>query len=191
MLPTARVVDGQSLIMRTPAIERVWLTPDDVAASDGRPRARSPRPTSSSSARAACTRACCRACCCPASATRSWPRRRPALRLQRRDPGGRDRRASTSPPTSRRSSRTRRPGIVDVVLANNRFDAAGADGWHAEPSACAGRRPASPAPRLVLDDVVDPDNAHHHDPARLAAAVLRRLERETGVAAAGRSAGRA
>ena len=27
------VVDGQSQIMRTPDIERVWLTPEDVAAS--------------------------------------------------------------------------------------------------------------------------------------------------------------
>ena len=32
-----------------------------------------------------------------------------------------------------------------------------------------------PVPRLVLDDVVDPDNAHHHDPARLAAALIRAL----------------
>jgi hypothetical protein len=33
-------------------------------------------------------------------------------------------------------------------------------------------------PRLVLEDVVDPDNAHHHDPARLAAALLGVFERE-------------
>ena len=31
-------------------------------------------------------------------------------------------------------------------------------------SGSAGRRPAATAPRLVLDDLVDPDNAHHHDP---------------------------
>jgi uncharacterized cofD-like protein len=36
----------------------------------------------------------------------------------------------------------------------------------------------TPPPRLVLDDVVDPSNGHHHDPARLAAAVLRVLEAE-------------
>jgi hypothetical protein len=35
-----------------------------------------------------------------------------------------------------------------------------------------------PLPRLVLDDVVDPENAHHHDPARLARAILRTYERE-------------
>jgi hypothetical protein len=33
----------------------------------------------------------------------------------------------------------------------------------------------------VLDDVVDPDNAHHHDPARLAAAIMRVIEREGGI----------
>jgi hypothetical protein len=27
----------------------------------------------------------------------------------------------------------------------------------------------SNTPRLVLDDVVNPENSHHHDPARLAA----------------------
>jgi hypothetical protein len=36
-------------------------------------------------------------------------------------------------------------------------------------------------PRLVLDDVVDPDNAHHHDPGRLAGAVMRVYEREASV----------
>jgi hypothetical protein len=33
-------------------------------------------------------------------------------------------------------------------------------------------------PHLILDDVVDPENAHHHDPARLAAAVLKAAEAE-------------
>jgi hypothetical protein len=32
--------------------------------------------------------------------------------------------------------------------------------------------------QLALDDVVDPDNAHHHDPARLAGALMRVIERE-------------
>ena len=36
----------------------------------------------------------------------------------------------------------------------------------------------SDPPHLVLDDVVDPANAHHHDPARLAGAVLRVGEAE-------------
>jgi hypothetical protein len=72
------------------------------------------------------------------------------------------------------------PGIVDVVLANNRFDARIPTDWRAETVRL--RWPpddlAAP-PRLVLDDVVDPDNAHHHDPARLAAAVMRAYESES------------
>jgi hypothetical protein len=35
-------------------------------------------------------------------------------------------------------------------------------------------------PRLVLDAIVDPAYAHHHDPQRLAAALVRVLEREGG-----------
>ena len=74
-------------------------------------------------------------------------------------------------------------GWVDVVLANNRFDARRPGGYAAEavklrwpPVAISS---ASSSPRLVLDDVVDPDNAHHHDPARLAAAVMHVYERES------------
>ena len=41
-------------------------------------------------------------------------------------------------------------------------------------------------PRLVLEHVVDPENAHHHDPERLAAALMAILERETRCGAARR-----
>lgn len=68
-------------------------------------------------------------------------------------------------------------GIVDLVLANDRLDARPPAEWHAEPVRLrwppAGERP----PQLMLDDIVRSDNAHHHDPARLAAAVLRAHER--------------
>ena len=72
------------------------------------------------------------------------------------------------------------PGLVDLVLANNRFDARIPSDWQAETVRLAWP-PAGMAgpPRLALDDVVDPDNAHHHDPARLAGAVMRVFERET------------
>ena len=72
--------------------------------------------------------------------------------------------------------------LPDVILANNRFDAAAPHDWQAE-AVRLRWPPASGANglRLVLDDVVDPDNAHHHDPARLAAAIMRVYERETGV----------
>jgi uncharacterized cofD-like protein len=93
--------------------------------------------------------------------------------------------------------------LFDVVLANNRFDARVPGEWHAEPVRL--RWPLAPRPiepasetgtstvrtaipmtattvvaRLVLDDVVDPENAHHHDPARLGAAIMRVIEREGG-----------
>jgi uncharacterized cofD-like protein len=72
------------------------------------------------------------------------------------------------------------PGLVDVVLANNRLDARAPQDWRAEPVRLRWPPATALVPRLVLDDVVDPDNAHHHDPARLAAAVLRIVEREAG-----------
>ncbi len=72
------------------------------------------------------------------------------------------------------------PGIVDVVLANNRFDARTPTGWRAEHVGLRWPPAVQPVPRLILDDVVDPENAHHHDPARLADAVLRAYERESG-----------
>jgi uncharacterized cofD-like protein len=75
------------------------------------------------------------------------------------------------------------PGWIDVVLANNRFNARRPGGYAARavrlrwpPRTTA---PGSASPRLVLEDVVDPDNAHHHDPAALAAAVMHVYERES------------
>jgi uncharacterized cofD-like protein len=71
-------------------------------------------------------------------------------------------------------------GIVDAVLANNHFGARVPNDYPAEPVRLRWPADLTTSPRLVLDDVVDPDNAHHHDPARLAAAVVRLYERESG-----------
>ncbi|HJW22912.1 MAG TPA: gluconeogenesis factor YvcK family protein [Candidatus Limnocylindrales bacterium] len=67
------------------------------------------------------------------------------------------------------------PGLVDVVLANDRLDRAGGG-----PGAVALRWPpaTAPVPHLATDDVVDPADRHHHDPGRLAEAILRACERE-------------
>ena len=70
------------------------------------------------------------------------------------------------------------PRLVDVVLANNQFGARVPAEWHGEPVKLRWPPALTDPPRLVLDDVVDPDNAHHHDPARLAAALVRLIERE-------------
>jgi uncharacterized cofD-like protein len=70
-------------------------------------------------------------------------------------------------------------GMVDVVLANNDFGARVPAGYPAEPVKLSWPPAALAAPpRLVLDEVVDPANGHHHDPARLATAVLRLYDRE-------------
>ena len=75
------------------------------------------------------------------------------------------------------------PGLLDFVLANNRFDAKRPGEYGASPVKLywppTDPRSATPSPRLILDDVVDPDNAHHHDPARLAAAVMRIYDHES------------
>jgi uncharacterized cofD-like protein len=63
-------------------------------------------------------------------------------------------------------------GIVDLVLANDDLTARAPLDWPASPVAPslpdAWRRQL----RLATEPLVDPDNAHHHDPERLAAAVM-------------------
>jgi uncharacterized cofD-like protein len=70
--------------------------------------------------------------------------------------------------------------LPDVVLANNRFNALAPAGWLGEPVRLRWPPIAVPAPRLVLDDLVDPANAHHHSPDRLAAAIMAVWDREGG-----------
>ncbi len=78
-----------------------------------------------------------------------------------------------------------RHGLADlagIVLANNRLDARPPDRWRGEPVRLRWP-PANPpdgGPKLVLEDVVDPVNAHRHDPTRLAAATMGIWERERG-----------
>jgi Uncharacterized conserved protein len=74
-------------------------------------------------------------------------------------------------------------GLLDVVLANNQFGAKRPGAYVAEPVRLrwppVSVWPLSNTPRLVLDDVVNPENSHHHDPARLAAAIMKIYERES------------
>jgi uncharacterized cofD-like protein len=71
-------------------------------------------------------------------------------------------------------------GIVDCVLANNRLITPTAPVLPAEPVRLTWPPNLTAPPRLILDDVVDPDRPQHHDPARLAAAVMQVWEREGG-----------
>jgi uncharacterized cofD-like protein len=70
------------------------------------------------------------------------------------------------------------PGLFDAVLANNQFDARIPTEWRAEAVRLRWPPGAARSMQLVLDEVVDPENAHHHDPERLAVALLRVIERE-------------
>jgi uncharacterized cofD-like protein len=84
--------------------------------------------------------------------------------------------------------------LPDIVLANNRFDARPPASWAGEPVRLRWPPAGEQAPRLVLDDLVDPANAHHHDAARLGAAIIDAWAREgghrrrTGVSRADRTA---
>ncbi len=70
--------------------------------------------------------------------------------------------------------------LPHIVLANNRLDAIRPPGWGAAPVSLRWPPTAMQPPRLILDDVVDPVNAHHHDPGRLAGAIIDAWEREGG-----------
>ena len=177
-LADGSIVAGQSRIMRTPDIERVWITPDDVHASDDALTAIADAdlivlgPGSLyTSLLPSLLIPTIRDALLAASAPRLYVCN---VATQEGETTGMDLAAHVAALIAHTA-----PGIVDVVLANNRFDARVPTDWQAE----AVRLHWPPAalsdpPHLVLDDVVDPENAHHHDPARLAAAVLRAGEAE-------------
>jgi uncharacterized cofD-like protein len=81
------------------------------------------------------------------------------------------------------------PGLVDLVLANDQLETARQAGASAAAGAADASKPANaveprwppdvePAPHLVTEAVVNPNNRHHHDPELLAVAILRAWERE-------------
>lgn len=171
------VIEGQSLIMRTPGIERVWVTPTVV-------RAASDALTAIGEADLVILG--------PGSLYTSLL---PSLLV----PEIRDAVLATSAPrlyvcnVATQDGETTGmdlarhvealvahtgPGICDLVLANDRFDARVPSDWAAESVRLEWPPAVEPVPRLVLDDVVDPANAHHHEPTKLAVAILRAYESE-------------
>jgi len=173
------IVDGQSLVMGTRDIERVWITPDGVVASEDALAAIADAefivlgPGSLyTSLLPSLLLPGIRDALLAASAPRMYVCN---VATQDGETAGLDLAAHVEALVAHTA-----PGIVDLVLANNRFDAR----IQPEGSVEAVRLhwpPASlrSAPRLILDDVVATDNARHHDPARLATAVMRTLEAET------------
>jgi uncharacterized cofD-like protein len=170
------LVEGQSRIGRTTDIERVWLSPDDVRACDDALAAIAEAdlivigPGSLfTSILPSLLLPDIRAALAASSALRIYVCN---VATQTGETEGFDL-ADHVEALERHTAE----GIVDIVLANNRIAPAGAGGsresvrlrWPP-----AGARPA----RLVLDDLVDPVSPIHHDPERLAAAIIRIAERE-------------
>jgi uncharacterized cofD-like protein len=195
-LDDGSIVDGQSHIMRTSGIDRVWLTPADVRASEDALAAIEDAELIVLGPGSLYT-SLLPSLLIPE--IREAVERATAPRLfvcnvatQDGETAGFDLARHVEVLTAHTSTR-----LVDVVLANNRLPPtrvwAGTE-VDETPSAVRLRWPPAveTVPRLVLEDVVDPDQGHHHDPARLASAVIRALEAETGIRrrSVGRSATR-
>jgi uncharacterized cofD-like protein len=166
-------VHGQSRIMRTANIERVWITPDDVLASDDALAAIAEAdlivlgPGSLyTSLLPSLLIPAIRDALLAATAPRIYVCN---VATQDGETAGLDLAGHVTALIDHSA-----PGIVDVVLANNRFDARIPTDWGAEAVRLLWPPPDMvDPPHLVLEDVVNPDNAHHHDPVRLATAVLK------------------
>jgi len=180
------IVDGQSQVMRTSDIERVWITPDEVRASDDALAAIAEAelivlgPGSLfTSLLPSLLIPAIRDAVLAATAPRIYVCN---VATQEGETAGFDLAAHVEALVAHTS-----PDLIDVVLANNRLlprpAPAGTDRDAAPPESVRLRWPPAvvPVPRLVLDDVIDPENAHHHDPARLALAIMHALESEAGI----------
>jgi len=70
--------------------------------------------------------------------------------------------------------------IIDYVIVNRNTSARRPENWIAEPVQVDARRLEELPVVIVEEDVVDPSNAHRHDPAKLATALMR-LQQEDRV----------
>ena len=73
-------------------------------------------------------------------------------------------------------------GLIDYVLLNHNQDARRPEGWQGQPVVIDARRLEELPVVVVEEDLVDVTNAHRHDPAKLAAALMR-LQQEDRVRA--------
>jgi uncharacterized cofD-like protein len=171
------VIEGQSLIMRTPGIERVWLTPTGVRAAQDALQAIAEADVIILGPGSLYTSLLpsllvpeIRDAVLAASAPRIYVCN---VATQDGETTGMDLARHVEALVAHTG-----PGICDLVLANDRFDARVPNDWAAESVRLEWPPAVTPTPRLVLAGVVDLDNAHHHDPARLASAVLAAYESE-------------
>ncbi len=63
--------------------------------------------------------------------------------------------------------------LIDYVVVNRSRDARPPEGWRAQPVDVDVRALESLPVVIIEEDVIDPTNAHRHDPAKLAAALIR------------------
>jgi uncharacterized cofD-like protein len=174
-------VTGQSEIARSTGIDRVWLTPEDVRASEDALRAIGEAELIVVGPGSLYT-SIMPSLLLPEIADALGEA--PGVRLyvcnvatQKGETAGYDLADHISA-----LERHAGPGLLDVVLANNQFGAKRPGDYPAEPVRLRWpplpSTPGGSVPRLVLDEVVDPGNAHHHDPARLSSTILRIYESE-------------
>ena len=149
--PTASIVDGQSLIMRTPGIERVWFDARRRPCRPRTPSPRSPRRSSSSSGPGSLFTSLLPSLLVPA--IRDAVLAAPAPRIfvcNVATQDGRDGRLRPRRPRRGAHRATPAPGIVDIVLANNQIAGAGPTGRsraQARPAALAAAVDAAAAAR--------------------------------------------
>jgi uncharacterized cofD-like protein len=176
-LKDGSVVDGQSLIAGAEGIDRVWITPPDVDASEDALEAianaelivRGPGSLYTSLLPSLLVRDV-REAVLASAAVKIFVCN---VATQRGETQGYDLAAHLEALTAHTQ-----PGLVDAVLANTDFHARVPSDWRAEAVRLRWPPEGTNYPRLVLDEIVDPENAHHHEPTRLAASLVRLLEGE-------------
>ena len=73
--------------------------------------------------------------------------------------------------------RTKSIGLLPALVAQ-RTDARPPEVWRAQPVEVDVRRLEELPVVIIEEDVIDPANAHHHDPAKLATALMRLLQED-------------
>ena len=68
--------------------------------------------------------------------------------------------------------------LIDCVVINRNSGARRPEGWRAEPVEVDVRRLEELPVVVVEEDVIDLANAHRHDPAKLATALMRLLQED-------------
>ena len=169
-------VSGQSIIMRTPGIERVWIEPEDVRAADDALAAIAEADIIVLGPGSLYTSVLpvlligeIRQAIAEASGVRVYACN---VATQPGETEGHD----LADHVEAILAHTQ-PDLIDLVLANDRFN--GEDKpWPADAVLPRWPPAVDQVPHLATDAVASLEDPHHHDPARLAAAILRAIERD-------------